>query len=805
MASLIEGYEYDIFISYRQKDNKHDGWVTEFVNNLLGELESTFKEEISVYFDINPHDGLLETHDVDESLKEKLNCLIFIPIISRTYCDQKSFAWEHEFKAFVDEASNDQYGLKVRLPKGNVASRVLPVQIHDLDSEDIKQCETVLGSVLRGIEFIYKEAGVDKPLTQDDDEKKNLNNTKYRIQIVKVAHAIKEIISAIKQPKKPTEETTEKPVIEKPSKPPILNKKIIAASVIALLLLVAGLIFVPKLFKSSANLEKSIAVLPFIDDSPEKNNETTSFANGLMEDLLIDLQMIKEFRVPGRTSVEQYRDVFDKSLSEKARELNVNYIVEGSVQKIGDGFYLRVQLILAKGKEDHLWANRYEQEIKGPEELIKIQKEIAENIAAELKTFISHEEKLLIERIPTENLDAYYAYLRGNEEYSKGARAFVLDNNSPNSDALNRAEDLYRQALEYDPEYAQAYVGLAKVYWHKHYGEEYLSENRLDSVVILADMALSYDNNLAEAYSLRGDYYTEKADYDKAIREYEKTLEINPNYWQAYSGLADLYESLLDPINCLENITNALKLNHDPKERRPLLSRMALRYGSWFGFYDKSIEYYKEALKLDDDSMRYYGSVANIALWNEKYSETLQLYKRMQELNPGNNNLNQSIGNIFYILGQKETSVEWYKKYISGLDTLEPSTNVSQQHRVGFAYLVAGHKEKTEEYFELQKKYCEESINLNTIYGQWGNAYYDLACVFAIRGDKQNAYKNLHLYNDKIGDSGVFMIIWHLKTDPFLESIRNEPEFQDIYHEIEAKYNNTHDKVRKWLEEQGML
>jgi hypothetical protein len=94
MPGIIEGYNYDIFISYRQKDNKHDGWVTEFVNNLKGELESTFKEEISVYFDINPHDGLLETHDVDVSLKEKLKCLIFIPIISRTYCDPKSFSWE---------------------------------------------------------------------------------------------------------------------------------------------------------------------------------------------------------------------------------------------------------------------------------------------------------------------------------------------------------------------------------------------------------------------------------------------------------------------------------------------------------------------------------------------------------------------------------------------------------------------------------------------------------------------------------------------------------------------------------------
>jgi hypothetical protein len=85
MASLFPGYEYDIFISYRQKDNKGDRWVSEFVEALKTELESTFKEEMRAYFDINPHDGPLETHDVDESLKDNLKCLVFIPIISRTH------------------------------------------------------------------------------------------------------------------------------------------------------------------------------------------------------------------------------------------------------------------------------------------------------------------------------------------------------------------------------------------------------------------------------------------------------------------------------------------------------------------------------------------------------------------------------------------------------------------------------------------------------------------------------------------------------------------------------------------------
>jgi Tol biopolymer transport system component len=197
MASIIPGYEYDIFISYRQKDNKHDGWVTEFVDNLKGELEATFKEEISVYFDINPHDGLLETHDVDESLKEKLKCLIFIPIISRTYCDPKSFAWEHEFKAFIELASHDQFGLKIKLPNGNVASRVLPIRIYDLNETDLELCETLLGGVMRGIEFIYSEPGVNRPLKPDDDEKISLKRTKYRNQINKVGNAIQEILSGL--------------------------------------------------------------------------------------------------------------------------------------------------------------------------------------------------------------------------------------------------------------------------------------------------------------------------------------------------------------------------------------------------------------------------------------------------------------------------------------------------------------------------------------------------------------------------------------------------------------------------------
>src|SRR5664279_3577502 len=200
MASLIPGYEYDIFISYRQKDNKGDRWVSEFVDALKTELESTFKEEISVYFDINPHDGLLETHDVNASLKEKLRCLVFIPIISQTYCDSKSFAWKNEFVAFNKMAKEDQIGRDIKLAGGNVASRIFPIKINDLDPEDKTLLENELGGILRSIDFIYKSAGVNRPLRANEDHPHdNLNKTYYRDQINKVANAVKEIITAIKK------------------------------------------------------------------------------------------------------------------------------------------------------------------------------------------------------------------------------------------------------------------------------------------------------------------------------------------------------------------------------------------------------------------------------------------------------------------------------------------------------------------------------------------------------------------------------------------------------------------------------
>jgi TolB-like protein/lipoprotein NlpI len=448
MASLIPDFEYDIFISYRQKDNKHDGWVTEFVNNLKGELESTFKEEISVYFDINPHDGLLETHDVNASLKEKLKCLVFIPIISRTYCDPKSFAWEHEFKAFVERASQDQFGLKVKLPGGNVANRVLPIRIHNLDFRDNQECESVLGGVLRGVEFIYKEPGVNRPLHPYDDEKININKTRYRNQINKVALAIKEIISGLK--KEPGDYITEQQEV--------------------------------LLTKDKPNIhEKSIIVLPFENMSPDPDQEY--FSDGLTEEIITDLSQVHDLLVISRSSAMTFKGS-KKKISEIAGNVNVRYVLEGSVRKSGNDLRITAQLI--DGINDtHLWAEKYSGKL---DNIFDIQEKVSGSIVNALKIKLSPEEETKIHNRPIDNVFAYDCYLRAYREIMSWTK-----------ERIDPGLELLQKALDITGENAVIYAGMAFAHFqYANIGIE--QENHFRKSEEFVKKALDIDPESAEAH-----------------------------------------------------------------------------------------------------------------------------------------------------------------------------------------------------------------------------------------------------------------------------------------------------------------
>ncbi len=242
-------------------------------------------------------------------------------------------------------------------------------------------------------------------------------------------------------------------------------------------------------------INKSIAVLPFksLSDDPEKQYLT----DGVMDAIILHLSKIEDLRVMDRTSVEQYRET-DKTTTIIAQELDVTYLLEGSFQIVGDQVRLIVQLI-KPGKEGHIWAKDYNRNWK---DIFSFQSEVAQTIARELQAVITPEEIQLIEKIPTVNLTALDFYQRGMAEMVK-----YLDRQILSREALEKAEDNFHKALAYDSTFALAYIGLGHVYWSKHLWKNFLSENFLDSVLILADSALSFDDQLAEAYVLRGSYY----------------------------------------------------------------------------------------------------------------------------------------------------------------------------------------------------------------------------------------------------------------------------------------------------------
>ena len=542
MASLIPGFEYDIFISYRQKDNKHDGWVTEFVDNLKGELESTFKEEIGVYFDINPHDGLLETHDVDASLKEKLKCLVFIPVISRTYCDPKSFAWEHEFCAFNKSSKEDKFGRDIKLFGGNVASRILPVKIHNLDQEDKILLENELGGALRCIEFIYKSAGVNRPLQADEENpRENLYKTFYRDQINKVANAVKEIISGIKNFGNPIPLA---PINENGFNETTLD--------------ISG---------------KSIIVLPF--DNISSDPDQDYFSDGLTEEIITDLSQIRDLLVISRSSAMTFKGARRK-IKEIAKEVNVQFVLEGSVRKAGNNLRITAQLIDAVN-DTHLWAKKYNGTI---DDIFNIQEKVSRSIVDALEMKLHQGEKK-----QTANLRAYDLYLLGRYYWNKRTEKGLLI-----------SIEKFEQAIKLDEDYALAYAGLSDAYYVCAEWNYLPPEEAYQKAIEIAQKALLLDKNIAEVYAtlggIAGDF---ERNYEKAESLFQAALKLNPNYATTHQWYADLLTRMGRFDEAITYIKQALQL--DPLSAIKNYACGLIYYHA--GAYDDSLLQCKETLKLD--------------------------------------------------------------------------------------------------------------------------------------------------------------------------------------------------------------
>ncbi len=199
LKTLIPDYDCDIYVSYRFNDNKYDAWVTEFIDKLTQELSATLKDKLSVYFDKNPEENRKPFYQENTLVPRPIRALIFIPVVSQTYCDINSMVWKEEFKGFQAGARTDRFGSAIPLSTGNRASRTIPVKIHDIDADDIRLLESELSGTMRSVDFIYREEGVNRPLRSTDDEKfATALRPLYRNQINKLANIVKDIISGIK-------------------------------------------------------------------------------------------------------------------------------------------------------------------------------------------------------------------------------------------------------------------------------------------------------------------------------------------------------------------------------------------------------------------------------------------------------------------------------------------------------------------------------------------------------------------------------------------------------------------------------
>ena len=512
--------------------------------------------------------------------------------------------------------------------------------------------------------------------------------------------------------------------------------------------------------KELAILGKSIAVLPFINDSPDEEN--AYFINGIMEAIIDNLCKIEDLRVVGRTSVEQYRNA-PKPVRVIADEMDVSYILEGSGQKYGNKVSLTLQLLDARN-DKHLWSNPFSREIV-IEDIFTLQSEIAQLVAAEIKAIVTPEEKQLIEKVRITNLTAYDFYQRGREELTKYWLSL-----RKNKEALERAEDLYRKALEYDSAFALAYTGLADVYFEKNRQKSFFSENYLDSMLILADIALSFDDQLAETYYMRGRYYRNHNEKEQAYNEFDKALKLNPNLYEVYWFRGLLYFSDGDLVKAIDDFQTSATLQRGP-DLAFIYQYISAGYGN-AGFKEKAIYYETESFILGDDSVNYYEDIGHIEYDYGNFEKAIELVGKAYAIDSTKLRIILELGKCHMWLGQLEESLEYFKKYDKIFKTLNLPYG-PQAFRIGYAYQVNGFNEEAQYYFDRGFEFIDKLIELGRPVPN-----YILAAIYAFLGDKEKAYENLRLSNRR--QIMLLVMVTTVKNDPLLDSIRDEPEFQQL-------------------------
>src|SRR6266487_4438152 len=299
--------------------------------------------------------------------------------------------------------------------------------------------------------------------------------------------------------------------------PSVFRRKGLLIAAGALLIAIATFAVWPYFKQSevaSLVLEKTIAVLPFQNFSPDKDN--AFFADGVQDDILTSLAKIKDLRVISRSSVMKFRDVAAQNLRQIGKALGVANVLEGSVRREGDRVVVNVQLVDVQSARQ-IWANRYDRTLA---DSLGLQGELASEIADALRATLSTDEQARVTAKPTQNPDAYVFYLRANQ-ISRNPDTVLED--------YKTAEELYMQAISLDPDFALAHARLASVcagiFHYYEPTDAWKTKARTE-----AETALRIQPNLAEAHFALGQciYWMEK-DYDRALEQFEIASRLSPS------------------------------------------------------------------------------------------------------------------------------------------------------------------------------------------------------------------------------------------------------------------------------------
>ncbi|MCH7780875.1 MAG: protein kinase, partial [Acidobacteria bacterium] len=388
--------------------------------------------------------------------------------------------------------------------------------------------------------------------------------------------------------------------------------------------------------------DKSIAVLPFTNMSDDKENEY--FSDGLAEELLNRLSRVPELRVAARTSSFHFKG-HTGDVSEVAQQLNVATILEGSVRRVGDRVRVTAQLIKASDGF-HLWSEVYDRQL---DDIFGIQDEIATQVVEALKITLLGDDAQRLATRPTDSVEAYDAYLLGHRRM-RNRRA----------DELKQAAQYLQRAIDLDPGFALAYVGQAEVVMHlSAYGTLSRGEmfERMES---LLDKAMELDDQLGEVYAMRANLRMSRFDFDGAIADFERAIELNPNYAMAYMWYGRLMISR-DPERSLSLFRQALEL--DPLS--PLIHVNIAGHLERAGEYEEALKSYQRAVEIDPGFAIGYGAIAS--LYEDVFGrldEAIHWSERAVASDPGNLGLRLSLGTRLQNRGRFDDALEVFRETI---------------------------------------------------------------------------------------------------------------------------------------------